>query len=275
MMTRHSAAIVLVLLGALLHAQQQTTVAEIAGARITHEQFGWWLESIRAGGDQARALQSVTADGQKRLLEELVTDRLFAEAARAQGLDRAPAVAFVQDQQAARALAAQFERAVASRIAETDLRAFYDANIDRFRPSRRVKARHILTASREEAERARDEVRGGAAFEDVARRRSTDSRTAASGGDLGWITTGIMVADVERALFALETRAISDVVQSNFGFHVLKVDEVDPGAALPYDAVRDVVRQGAVAERLAAERARLAVAHKARTYPHVLGGGPR
>ena len=96
-----------------------------------------------------------------------------------------------------------------------------------------VHAAHILLPTREEAEAARARVaEGGADFAAVARELSTDESTTANGGDLGWFTREEMVAPFAEAAFALEPGAISEPVETEFGWHVIQVTERDPDRAL-------------------------------------------
>lgn len=254
---------------------QAAVLAEVGGRTITREQFGWWLHVLRADGNDERTLQTLTPEGQQRILENMVTQRLFAEAARAKGLDREPRLAFLAEQHTASLLAERYEASLTSGITEIELRDYFDTHGDRFRPGKRVRASHILAATREDAEAALRELRSGADFAETARRRSTDTRTAGKGGDLGWVVGGVMVPDVEKVLFGSKAGAVSDVVQTNYGFHLLKVNEVDPGEQAPYEAVRDVVRRQLTADRIAAERQRLAALHGVKVNPELLRGEAR
>ena len=96
-----------------------------------------------------------------------------------------------------------------------------------------VRAAHILLPTREEAEAARARVtEGGEDFAAVARELSTDESTAANGGELGWFTREEMVAPFAEAAFALEPGAISEPVETEFGWHVIQVEERDPDRPL-------------------------------------------
>lgn len=87
-----------------------------------------------------------------------------------------------------------------------------------------VHARHILLATREEAEEARGDILAGADFADIAWARSLDPGTRLGGGDLGWFPRGFLtLPEVEEAAFSLEPGEISPVIESAFGFHILEV----------------------------------------------------
>lgn len=137
-----------------------------------------------------------------------------------------------------------------------DIEDHYNKHINRYRQDKKVKARHILIKVDEgapEAEKAKAKERilaakkrvdGGEDFATVAKELSEDDGSKASGGDLGTFGPGRMVKPFEEAAFKLEAGQISDVVESRFGYHVIKVEEVIPPEVKELDAVRlDIARQ--------------------------------
>jgi hypothetical protein len=121
----------------------------------------------------------------------------------------------------------EYERLVAApALARQKVTAALAAGVGQSAPQ--VRAAHILVPTREEAEAARARVvDGGEAFAAVAREVSTDDSTAANGGELGWFTREEMVAPFADAAFSLEPGQISEPVQSEFGWHVIAVEEAD------------------------------------------------
>ena len=122
-----------------------------------------------------------------------------------------------------------------SKISDADLRAYFDKHTEEFRrPGRAVltvvEIPRVVTAADSAAVRAhaialRNEILGGAKFEDVAKRESADSVSGAKGGDLGRGAKGRFVAPFEQAAFALKTGEISQPVLTQFGYHLIRVDE--------------------------------------------------
>jgi peptidyl-prolyl cis-trans isomerase C len=121
-------------------------------------------------------------------------------------------------------------------VSEADARKFYDQNPDKFTRPETVKASHILLGvdqkasadekktAREKAEKLRKELSGGADFAALAKGNST-CPSSQQGGDLGYFGKGQMVPAFEKAAFALKPGEISDVVETQFGYHIIKLTE--------------------------------------------------
>ena len=146
------------------------------------------------------------------------------------------------------------------RVTDREVHAFYVENPDRFTAPEQVHARHILvqadlSAPAEERARARSTageilalLQGGADFETVARQRSQDP-TASQGGDLGWVARGKMVPEFEAAAFALSAGQVSGVVETVYGFHVIRVEGRKGGERVPEGKVREEIRRQLLGEK--------------------------
>ena len=139
-------------------------------------------------------------------------------------------------------------------VSEEDARKFYEANAARFGSPEERSARHILIAAAADAPaaeiaKAREKADGILAqlrskperFAELAKAESQDPGSAAQGGELGYFARGAMVKPFEDAAFALKKGKISDVVQSDFGFHIIQLDDVKPARVRPFDEVRDEI----------------------------------
>ncbi|MFH1510916.1 MAG: peptidylprolyl isomerase [Candidatus Woesearchaeota archaeon] len=113
-------------------------------------------------------------------------------------------------------------KTVYSRIEVTDVEitAFYEQNKDMFEL---VRASHILVNSSEQAESLLDMIRKGAGFSDIAKTYSLDSYSAEQGGDLDYFTRSQMVPEFSDAAFSLDVGEVSDVVPTDYGYHIIKV----------------------------------------------------
>jgi len=137
-------------------------------------------------------------------------------------------------------------------IDEQDVERFYADNLAQMRRPPAVRARHILIspASDSEADRAAArtqieeilaDLRNGADFEALAKQFS-QGPSAPLGGDLGFFERGQMVLPFEQAAFALEPGTLSEVVETRFGYHVIRVEERRGDDILPFDEVADRIR---------------------------------
>jgi len=147
-------------------------------------------------------------------------------------------------------------------LSEQDLRSAYEEGIDEFTVPEQVRARHILfrlppdpdeetlATIRAEAQQVLDEIRAGGDFVALAGANSDDTANAAAGGDLGWFGRGRMAAEFEEVAFALDTDAVSDLVQTPFGLHIIRVDGQRPPQVRPFEEVR-----GQLEQRISFERA--------------------
>ena len=131
-------------------------------------------------------------------------------------------------------------------VPATDVQRFYNDNIQQYQQPEQIRASHILleTAGKDEAEvRKRAEgilaqVKGGADFAELARKVSEDKGSAERGGDLDFFSRGRMVPEFEQVAFTLPVGQVSDLVKSQFGFHIIKVTEKRPGSTRTIDEVR-------------------------------------
>ncbi|MDP3386979.1 MAG: peptidylprolyl isomerase [Eubacteriales bacterium] len=111
-------------------------------------------------------------------------------------------------------------------ISDEELLQYYEDNVDKFVS---VKARHILVSSMEEAEDVLSQINAGAEFSDLAMTFSIDTNSAINGGDLGYFYKGQMVPAFEEAAFSLEIGEVSGIIPSDFGFHIIKLDDRSEG----------------------------------------------
>lgn len=139
-------------------------------------------------------------------------------------------------------LASRVQEAVAGSIDVTDeqIREYFAANEAEYGTEEQVRASHILVDTRELAEDLLAQLDDGADFAELATEHSIDPGSGANGGDLNWFGRGAMVAPFEQAAFALSVGEVSDIVESDYGFHIiLLTDRQD--ASMP--ALSDVIDQ--------------------------------
>ncbi len=169
------------------------------------------------------------------------------------GMTYAQMEEFIRELELSRAL---IEKQISPTISVTDedTRAFYDENPQLFDVEEQVRARHIIfnvtlrdnaetvAAARAKAEEARRRALAGEDFAALARELSEEPETAPRGGDLGFFTRTQTAPQFANAAFALEPGGISPVVRTEYGFHVIKVEEKRAAGPVPYDEVKDRIR---------------------------------
>lgn len=155
-------------------------------------------------------------------------------------------------------------RASVATVSDAELEVYYRDNQQRLTLPEQVRARHILltwkpmgtrddrAAIREQMAPILARARAGEDFAALAHAYSEDSATAANGGDTGFFYRGQMVPAFEEAAFALQPGDISDMVESPFGVHILRLEERQPARLLPLDEVREQLREHVRAERMEA-----------------------
>lgn len=196
----------------------------------------------------------------RNLAAELLSRRILAERAREQGLTDDPIIAarlrLIQERALYELWIDREERAA---IDTSKLEALaldeYRAHPERYRQGERVRARHILVSATQPSEKqaalARaqallERLRSGEDFLELARTQSADPGSAPRGGDLGFFPRGKMVKAFEDAAFALKAPGqLSDLVESEFGYHIIRFEEYKPEGMIPFEEVREELTAGA------------------------------
>jgi peptidyl-prolyl cis-trans isomerase C len=138
------------------------------------------------------------------------------------------------------------------------VQAVYDEEMKTFQPQPEFNAAHILVDSEDKATALKAEIDGGADFAELAKANSSDG-SAASGGDLGWFGAGQMVPEFETAVKGMQVGEVAGPIQTQFGWHIIKLNEQRESSPPPLDQVRadieNQLRQDALQARLDTLRA--------------------
>jgi peptidyl-prolyl cis-trans isomerase C len=228
-------------------------LAKVDGVPITEDDVGDALLDIGPGLPQK--LEGPAR--QKYVVDYLIDLKLVAKKAEADKLDAGAdftrRLAYYHDKLAMEALLTSVAKAAATEEAE---RKAYDEAAKAQPPAEEVHARHILLPTEEDAKAALARIKAGEDFAKVATELSKDP--AGEGGDLGWFTKDRMVPEFADAAFKLQPGQVSDPVQSQFGWHIIKVEERRMRTFPPFDQVKDqaarYVGQKAQSELIAALR---------------------
>ncbi len=187
------------------------------------------------------------------IVEYLIERHLLAQAAVAEGVadsdEYKQRLAFYQ----AKALRdAYFAAKLRPLVTDEEVKAAYDRESAKVKTERRARARLILVATEAVAEAVIDRLEKGERFEDVARQVSIDG-SKDYGGDLGYFTAAEMVPEFSKAAFALKPGQLSKPVKTNYGWHVIRVEEFKEGGPQPYDQVKGPIRSVLLRERVQAK----------------------
>jgi peptidyl-prolyl cis-trans isomerase C len=177
-------------------------------------------------------------------LSALIEIRVMADKAVADGIDKDPEFQRRMELLRERALhSALVDKEVSGAITDADLKKRYDEEMAKQAPVNEVHARHILVKTKEEAEAIIKELDKGGDFEKIAKEKSTDG-SAPQGGDLGYFTEGQMVPEFAKAAFALPVGKYTEQpVQTQFGWHIIKVEDKRIKQPPAFDQVKDQLRQ--------------------------------
>lgn len=141
------------------------------------------------------------------------------------------------------------EEILVNSVTEEKMRAAYDARFGDVDPGNEFNASHILVETEEEAKAIVEELAGGADFAEVAKEKSTGP-SGPGGGSLGWFGPGMMVPPFEAAVAALEVGAVSAPVQTQFGWHVIKLNETRQANVPSFEDVRAELEEQVRSESL-------------------------
>lgn len=214
-------------------------VAKVGDTEVTEADIAF------ASQDFADQLSQVPPTQWRKILTDVVVDMtVLANAAREAGIAEEDAFKRQVEFLTMRALRnAYLAREIEGKISEDAVQAAYDKEFADYQGEEERKARHILVKTKEEAEAVIAELDGGRDFAELAQEKSTGP-SGPNGGDLGYFTRGRMVKEFEDAAFALEVGAHSkEPVETQFGWHVIKVEDARKQPAPELSEVRERLRQ--------------------------------
>lgn len=138
-------------------------------------------------------------------------------------------------------------------ITDEQIQTYFDENKESLGQSKQVEASHILTATKEEAEEVQAKLAEGGDFAELAKEYSTDTASAENGGELGAFGAGEMAPAFEEAAFAMKVDDISKPVETEFGFHIIKVTGKTEAAAATLENSKEEIKELLFEEQLNSE----------------------
>lgn len=219
----------------------------VNGAAISQSRIDAVVRMMEAQGQQS------SPDLQAAARDQLITAEILRQAAVKKGLDKSPEYRAELENMQTMALASRlikdFQRS--NPVSDAQLRAEYDKIKSQFPEKKSYHARHILVPTEAEAKAVIDALRKGKAFDQLAKEKSIDPGSKNNGGDLGWSEASNFVAPFSEAMTKLaKGQVTSEPVKTEFGWHVIKLDDVRTEAAPPVEQIRPQLEQRIMSGRI-------------------------
>lgn len=210
---------------------------DVTSAEVQH----MWEGLFPAG--QAPAFDTVKPDMKEKILRAVMAERLlYGEAVKA-GVEKSEKLqSELNDVKKKLVVRTFLDSKTSDLITDADLKKEYDALVSSMKDEKEVRARHILLASEDDAKEAKKKLDSGKSFEEVARDFSKDPGSAKQGGDLGYFTKDKMVPEFATAAFAMKKGEVSSPVKSQFGYHIIKVEDTRKVTAPTFNEVKDQLK---------------------------------
>jgi len=224
-------------------------VATINGVPISRTEYEIYLKSLLQG----RPTTELTTEQRNQVLDEMISMELLSTQGATEELEKDPEVAARLQVLHMRVLAdAESQKYLKGKEpSEAELKAEYETAVAAMDKTE-YHARHILVPTKEAAEQAIKKIKAGAKFEDVAKAESTDG-SKNNGGDLGWFTLTRMAKPFADAVKTLKKGEMTSVpVQTQFGWHVIKLEDTREVAPPPFEQVKQQVINGVIQKKLQA-----------------------
>ncbi len=208
-----------------------TVVATVNGKDIT---LGHMIAMRESLPPQYLQLDDKTLfDG---ILDQLVQQEALAEVSAAEMRKRDTLT--LENQRRGYLAGVTLDETAKAAVTDAAVQALFDEKYAHAEPGKEYSAAHILVATEDEAKAIKAELDGGADFAAIAKEKSTDRGSAAAGGDLGWFGVGMMVKPFEDAVIAMKKGEVSAPVQSQFGWHIIKLNDERTAAKPTIEDVR-------------------------------------
>jgi foldase protein PrsA len=138
-------------------------------------------------------------------------------------------------------------------ITDEELKTYFDENKDSLGEAEQVKASHILVEGEETAKEIKQKLADGADFAELAKEYSTDEGSKENGGELGFFPRGTMVTEFEDVAFSLPINEISEPVKSDYGYHIIKVEEKKEAKEADFDDSKAAIKETLIDEKMESE----------------------
>ncbi len=225
----------------------EKVLATVAGQPITEEELQAFLNNVPR--EQQPYINNPKFREQS--LEQLISLHLFAQLGEDMKLEETEDFRKILENAKKDILAqlAMRETMKGVEVSDEEVKEFYDANSQQFKKGATVSAKHILTDAEDKCQTILDSILNGEkTFEDAAKEFST-CPSGARGGDLGQFGRGQMVKEFEDVAFAAEIGEVKGPVKTQFGYHLIKVENKSEETVASFDEVKEVIRRNLVQQK--------------------------
>ena len=222
-------------------------VAIVNGKAVPKARVEAMIDQILKNQQPGQPPQTRTPELEQKVKDEIVLREIFIQEAERRGLNITPdykaKMEFARQSILIGSLFQDFE--AKSKMTEAEARAEYD-KIKSINGAKEVRARHILVEGEEEAKALLAKIKGGAKFEELAKKNSKDPGSAENGGDLDWASPGNYVPEFSQALLQLKKGEVTSApVKSQFGWHIIKLEDERTAQFPEFDEVKaQIIQRG-------------------------------
>lgn len=234
-------------MGAVAPAAWAQNLAIVNGVPVSKERMDALAQQV------ARSGRPVTPEMQGQLRDEVIAREIFSQEAQRRGLDATAdyknQIELTKQSILIRELFADYQKN--NPVTDAEVQAEYD-KFAAANAGKEYKARHILVEKEADAKDIIAKVKKGAKFEDLAKKMSKDPGSGAKGGDLDWANPGNYVKEFSEALVGLQKGKMTDTpVKSQFGFHVIRLDDVRDAQLPKFEEVKPQISQQLLQQKMA------------------------
>lgn len=211
-------------------------LAEVNGKKITGVDYNLFIDSLNPQLKQYFGGEELNKD----VVNELVYQALLYEDAMEKGMDKEDEFIQVVEKTKESMLKtyALGKLLATAEVKDEDIKKFYEKNKDAFKQGESADASHILVEEEDKAREIYEKIKNGGDFEELAKEYST-CPSKEKGGNLGTFTKGQMVKEFEDAVFENEVGTITEPVKTQFGYHIIKINQKNDARELSFDEVKD------------------------------------
>ena len=253
--------LVMVFIHGNVSAKDDDVVAKIGDRKITISEFNKMLGYLDS--EKQKVIEK-NPQLKENILQQYIQGIVISKLAKKKGFDKNPELKEQLELLKDNIIAIEYlKKEVTNKVevSEEDIKAYYESHKDEFKTPEMVRSRHILIKTdpsasdndkkkaKEKAEEILKKIKAGEDFAKLASDVSDDTGSKPKGGELGFFPKGRMVKSFEDAAFSLKPGEVSGIVETQFGYHIIKVEEKKEPGMEPFDTAKEKIKQKLLQER--------------------------